>query len=79
MPFLTQLHNLLWDVSFGHLLNLKPVESLSLVSNPEMIPSDWFRKICDAPKEWTPELVLKEFVEGNLMKMFLDINKIMDH
>ena len=73
-----QLHNLSWDVSFGHLLGLKPEQSLVLFMKPENIPRESLEAIRSAPKQWEPEWVMEDFVKYGFMNMLEDMNKTMD-
>lgn len=73
-----QLYNLHWVASFGHELGLTPAESLGLLMNPENIPPEMFASICSAPGEWSPSVVMDNFIKNGFIQMMDDINKIMD-
>ena len=70
-----QLHNLSWEVSFGHQIGLTPKESLVRFTRPEAIPQDVLSSIDS--EQWTPEGVLGDFEKDSFMKMLEDINEIM--
>ena len=70
-----QIHNLDWEVAFGHSIGWTPQQSLCLLLEPNKIPSN-IRTL--TPHEWTPETVMADFVKYGFLEMMDDINRSMD-
>ena len=70
-----QVHNLDWEVAFGHAIGWSPQQSLRLLLEPNKIPSSIGAL---TPQEWNPETVMADFVKDGFLEMMDDINKSMD-
>lgn len=76
---ISQLHNLSSDVHVASQFGQAPKEALSLLIEPDKIPSELrVRKSSRMSSEYSTEVVMKEFRRDNFVEMMYDLNKSMD-
>ena len=70
-----QVHNLDWEVAFGHVNGYSPQQSLCLFLELGKIPSELMTR---AQHEWNSDTIMADFVDDGFLQMMDDINQSMD-
>ena len=69
------MHNLDWEVAFGHANGQTPQQSLCLFLEPDKIPSE---VLIPAQHEWNSDSIMADFISDGFLQMMDDINQSMD-
>ena len=69
------MHNLDWEVAFGHANGQTPQQSLCLFLEPDKIPSEL---LIPAQHEWNSDRIMADFISDGFLQMMDDINQSMD-
>ena len=69
------MHNLDWEIVFGHVNGSTTQQSLCLLLEPDKIPPEL---LTPTQHQWNPDTIMADFVDDGFLQMMDNINRSMD-